>query len=86
MRKLLGTEYNCMYMRFNTCTQDEQKQGYRCNITRKNCVGHVTLLIPYLDFRALQWDPIGLYAILKRDIVMRCPSRKLNEESRGNRK
>ena len=78
MRRLIQANYDCNRMRFNTVTQDEQRQGYRCKLTGEKCVGHMTLPIPYIDIGA-QWDPIGLYAILRKDIVRRCPSRELND-------
>jgi len=84
IRKLVNylwkADFGCKYESFNTCTQDEKRQGYRCNLTGEKCVGHMTLPIPYIDFHAIEWDPIGLYAILRKSIVMRCPSKKLTQD------
>jgi hypothetical protein len=82
MRRLFRGEFDCIYMKFNTCTQDERRQGYRCNLTGEKCVGHMTLPLPYFDINALQWNPCGLYAISRKSIVMRCPSRRLEGDRR----
>ncbi len=80
MRKFLDYSWKpdpiCKYLRFNTSAEDRERQGYRCSLTNfGKCVGHRTLPIPYLSLDA-EWDPCGLYATLRKSIVMRCPSRE----------
>ncbi len=80
MRKLFGYTWKrdcvCAHLRFNTCTQDKNRQGYRCMIQdEEKCVGHVTLPLPYFDFESL-WDPMGLFAYLIKSRVQKCHLRQ----------
>jgi len=88
MRKLLEYSWKrnplCEHINFIGATQSE-KQGYICALTRERCVGHATLPVPYLGLE--EHDTCGLYAILRKRIVERCPSREhLQENNREQRR
>ncbi len=80
MRKLWGYTWKresiCDYLMFNTCTQDKNRQGYRCLLKdQEKCVGHVTFPFLYFDI-GTPYDFMGLFAYLNESDVRKCPLRQ----------